>query len=42
MGRLKDYLIRSQENPDLDPDAEYVFIPGVGIYPKDEVTEPQL
>ena len=40
MSRTKEYLINIEEQDRIDIDAEYVFIPGVGVYPRYELTEP--
>lgn len=40
MSRTSELLIALEENERIDVDAEYVFIPGVGIYPRYELTEP--
>lgn len=40
MGRVKDMLIMLEEQERIDIDSDYVFIPGVGIYPRYELSEP--
>jgi len=40
MGRVKDMLIMLEEQERIDIDSDYVFIPGVGIYPRSELNLP--
>lgn len=41
MSRTTELLIALREGEQIDIDSEYVFIPGVGVYPRSELNEPE-